>query len=63
MSLFANEGEDEYTRLRQQIIDIGKRGYVQSEINKYLVGNPYLTPDIIKLVKIEMMKKAIEMEL
>ena len=63
MSLFANDGEDEYISLRKQIIDIGKQGYVQSEINKYLVGNPYLTPDIIKLVKIEMMKKVIEMEL
>ena len=63
MSLFANDGEDEYASLRKQIIDIGKQGYVQSEISKYLVGNPYLTPDIIKLVKIEMMKKVIEMEL
>jgi len=63
MSLFANEGEDEYISLRKQVIDIGKRGYVQSEINKHLVGNPYLTDEIIKLMKIEMMKQVIEMEL
>ena len=65
MSFFAgqDDSKDEYQTLRQTIIKIGKQGYVQSEINKYLVGNPYLTPDIIKLVKIEMMKKVIEMEL
>ena len=65
MSFFAdtNESIDEYTKLRQTIISIGKQGYVQSEINKYMVGNPYLTTDIIKLVKVEIMKRVIEMEM
>ena len=65
MSFFAGQDEsrDEYQTLRQDIISIGKQGYVQSEINKYLVGMPYLTPDIIKLIKIEMMKKVKAMEL
>ena len=65
MSFFAdtNESIDEYTKLRQTIISIGKQGYVQSEINKYMVGHPYLTTDIIKLVKVEIMKRILEMEM
>ena len=65
MSFFAgqDDSKDEYQTLRQTIIEIGKQGYVQSEINKYMVGNPYLTTDIIKLVKVEIMKRVIEMEM
>lgn len=66
MSFFAGIQEhsaDDYQKLRQQVIDAGKQGYVQSEINRYLVGNPYLTEEIIKLIKIEMMKKTLEMQL